>query len=297
MSHKPVFRKWTSPASIGSSPQNDFDPGPGDAFRLTSSIDVNISGIVSGDDGQRITLVNIGSNTITLENQGAGSAAANRIIADTGANQDLTVNESVELRYDDTTARWRILASSSDVGGAPPILGYITGNFYGYPEFNFRATNLVGSVTAAPILVTPGNTFDRLACVIQSAPAPSGTLRVRLGLYDDSSGAPGTLIAESGELNPSTAPAVSGGAGKFVEFTINETLAEGIYWAAFQMNESHGHGAPVHLDPRVGSGIQLSVTNIPDLGVADLNAFGAFPTPFVVDLKTDAAVAVWLRST
>ena len=60
-------------------------------------------------DGDTFKLTNVSANNVTLNDQDAGSVAANRIISPTGANYVLGPDESAEIVYDLTTARWRIL--------------------------------------------------------------------------------------------------------------------------------------------------------------------------------------------
>ena len=63
-------------------------------------------------DGDTFKLTNISANNVTLGHQDANSAAANRIISPTGANYVLGADESAEIIYDLTTARFRILYGS-----------------------------------------------------------------------------------------------------------------------------------------------------------------------------------------
>jgi len=73
-----------------------------------------ITGIDStaAQDGDSFELTNISANTINITNQDAASAAANRIITGTGATYVLAADETVIVRYDATTARWRLLAGT-----------------------------------------------------------------------------------------------------------------------------------------------------------------------------------------
>lgn len=88
---------------------NDFVlPGPSDYI-----IDVNPSsgnviytGIVAQRDGQQVTFTNVGASaTVTLANQNAGSAAANRIraIADIALGVQ---NASITIKYVTALGRW-----------------------------------------------------------------------------------------------------------------------------------------------------------------------------------------------
>ncbi|HYE59427.1 MAG TPA: hypothetical protein VD948_13020 [Rhodothermales bacterium] len=98
----------TSPAQI-TADQNNYDPGAGYFFRLSSDASRNITGIAGGANGRKILLVNVGSNDIVLTNEDGASTAANRVITGTGASVTLAANDTAELIYDSTTARWRLL--------------------------------------------------------------------------------------------------------------------------------------------------------------------------------------------
>jgi hypothetical protein len=63
----------------------------------------------AAQDGDCFKLCNVSANNVTLNHQDAGSTAANRIISPTGANYVLGADESCEIIYDATTARWRII--------------------------------------------------------------------------------------------------------------------------------------------------------------------------------------------
>ena len=70
----------------------------------------NLRGIDStaAQDGDTYELTNVGSNALTIVNQDANPAAADRIIL--GAHSGtLAVDETVAIRYDSTTARWRVV--------------------------------------------------------------------------------------------------------------------------------------------------------------------------------------------
>ncbi len=73
-----------------------------------------ITGIDStaAQDGDTFKLTNIGTVNLTIGHQDAGSAASNRIISPTVADYVLAGTQSVELIWDATTDRWRILYGS-----------------------------------------------------------------------------------------------------------------------------------------------------------------------------------------
>lgn len=71
-----------------------------------------LSGIDSTavQDGDTFDLTNVGANTITLLNQSVLSTAANRIILGSWSGT-LVADDTVTIRYDSTTARWRVIGS------------------------------------------------------------------------------------------------------------------------------------------------------------------------------------------
>lgn len=93
--------------------QNDYNPSRAETWRLSSDAARNVTGIVApglslGSSLKR-TIINVGAQNITLQNQNAGSAAGNRIITGTGADVVLAADDTAFLLYDPVTARWRIL--------------------------------------------------------------------------------------------------------------------------------------------------------------------------------------------
>jgi hypothetical protein len=80
-------------------------------LRLTASAAYDITGLAGGADGRLILIHNIGSNNITLKDESASSAAANRF----ALNGDMIISPdmSAVLQYDTTASRWRVLSQSS----------------------------------------------------------------------------------------------------------------------------------------------------------------------------------------
>lgn len=114
-----------SPTSIATD-QNDYAPtghATASVMRLTSSANVNITGITntgSYTNGRLLIVHNIGSYNITLVAESASSTAAYRFA--TPANVTLRPSESITFRYDNSSSRWRQIASSasgSDIDPAP----------------------------------------------------------------------------------------------------------------------------------------------------------------------------------
>jgi hypothetical protein len=106
-----------NPAQITAN-QNDYDPLFGSfrhvgTWRINSDAARNITGIAGGWPGRRLTLINVGGFAITLTNQDVASVAGNRIIGTGAANivltADTAITNKVNLIYDDTAARWRVI--------------------------------------------------------------------------------------------------------------------------------------------------------------------------------------------
>lgn len=88
--------------------QNDYDPGDYDVLRVSASMAVNITGISGGKKGRFLELINVGSFTITLQNESLSSGYSNRILTSTGAAVAIAANDHKRLYYDNTSNRWRV---------------------------------------------------------------------------------------------------------------------------------------------------------------------------------------------
>lgn len=100
-----------SPSSLSTS-QNDWAPGAADVVYVTTSADINITGVSSTSipDGHAMLIMNIGSNKITLKHQSTSSTAANRFKSSTGGDVVLYADGgSAMCMYHAAASRWRIL--------------------------------------------------------------------------------------------------------------------------------------------------------------------------------------------
>lgn len=110
-------------ASLGATQNNYAPTGIATAswIRLTSSVDVDITGLTTGASGRTIALVNIGSFNITLKDESGSSTATNRF----ALNGDIVLSPDtgVIIIYDNTTQRWRALMLPAT---APISAQYVT---------------------------------------------------------------------------------------------------------------------------------------------------------------------------
>lgn len=102
-----------TPSSLSAS-QNDYAPGVCDILRLSSSNDIDITGIVAPSvDGALRLIINVnssGGKAITLKHESTSSTAANRLRNSTGGDYVLPADGgSAVLTYSSAISRWRIL--------------------------------------------------------------------------------------------------------------------------------------------------------------------------------------------
>jgi hypothetical protein len=103
--------------------ENDYAPTgleSASVVRLSTDAVYGITGLAGGAEGRVLCLINAGAFAVTLNDENAGSTAANRF----GFGTDLTLaaSQGALLIYDGNAARWRLIggpsASSGGSGGA-----------------------------------------------------------------------------------------------------------------------------------------------------------------------------------
>lgn len=131
-----------SPAQITAN-QDDYAPtglAAATWLRLSSDASRNITGILAGSSGDLKAVTNVGSEDIVLKDEDASSDAANRIATQTGGDVTLSGGESAWMRYDATSARWRVvaIATASAAGLSGSANETISGDwaFTGSPDFS-----------------------------------------------------------------------------------------------------------------------------------------------------------------
>lgn len=120
---------------------NNWNPdglSTADVIRISTDATRNLTGIVAAEVSRRLVLENVGTENLVLVHD-ATSTAANRFLAPNSENLTLGPNASVELVYDLTSERWRILdpsagsATSISGGMVPYYIG--PGETFSVPEF------------------------------------------------------------------------------------------------------------------------------------------------------------------
>jgi hypothetical protein len=111
-----------APAALAGGATNDYNPA-GLATISTLNQDASapstLTGIAALPAGRELLLINTSAaNTITLTNEDASSAPANRFALPNGSSLAIQPGGAVLLRYAGTATRWRAVASSSSVSGS-----------------------------------------------------------------------------------------------------------------------------------------------------------------------------------
>lgn len=101
--------------------QSDVDLGTYSFIRYTGAGTATFTGLINNTDGKLLTILNTTSFDLTIRHESTSSAAANRIITNTGANIVLSQNATIDLRYDSTTQRWRTSNFTSRSGGIQKV--------------------------------------------------------------------------------------------------------------------------------------------------------------------------------
>jgi hypothetical protein len=112
-----------TPAALGAGNTNDWTGLLTDAVSAAMRHWARISGnvvtsVLTGidttvvEDGDTFELTNISANAIDITHQDVASIAANRFITPTGVTYVLAADETVIVRYDTTTSRWRLLGGT-----------------------------------------------------------------------------------------------------------------------------------------------------------------------------------------
>lgn len=155
--------------------QNDWAPAGlagASTIRVDANGDYTITGITGGADGRILIIQNVDSaNTLTLANEDAGSAAANRFQLEGGTARDLVLKESncAILQYDGTSSVWRLLATSAspyifatqaeqEAGGGSSNYQVVTPAFQQYHDSAAKAWMKTTVAAGTPTLIDSYNT-------------------------------------------------------------------------------------------------------------------------------------------
>lgn len=92
--------------------ENNYDPGTTAVLLLTAALPLStITGISGGTAGRILTIHNVGTYSINLSHEAAGSTDINRFDLPFDASVTMPDGESVSIQYDGGASRWRLLHS------------------------------------------------------------------------------------------------------------------------------------------------------------------------------------------
>jgi hypothetical protein len=247
-----AFSGSVTPAPLGTS-QNDYNPtglATATEIRQASLAAVNITGLQGGVAGRVLVLVNVGSFNITLKNQDAASAAANRFAA-TGAVL-VEPDGVVALRYDATSQRWRVVATSGQIRSGQAS-GYsqtqLFSRFMESPgehmqgwlsDYNNTATTGAGLIQYMRVWLVEGEIYDRARCFVSGGTGAGRN--VIMGIYDNAVGGVTTPLSDSGvpfNRLAQTAATLAVAGYNTISLTSPFTVpATGFYWIAHQSSSA-----------------------------------------------------------
>ncbi len=110
--------------------------------------------------------------------------------------------------------------------GVVTNIGFTSGDYYTSPYGSFTSVSFTTAnrTNYMAFYVPASTTFDRIA--VRTGNTFSGTGVVRLGIYNNASFKPSTVVLDAGTVSCTAASTT-------YEITINQTLNEGWYWLAF----------------------------------------------------------------
>ena len=168
-----------------------------------------------------------------------------------------------------------------------PFMLY-TGQFMLLPQFALAVTGGGSALTqntayAVPFSLATAQTLANIGTIVQTA-GGSGSV-CRFGIYNDSSGYPGSLVADFG-----TVATVTGSGTHAVISSLSQLLPAGIYWAV--ISPQVGTGPITLLYGTVGQALMVSSSFTYPVSHWTLTGVsGALPTPFTAGGTAQHAVA------
>ena len=98
--------------------QNNYNPAglaAASVMQINADAARNVSGLASGAEGRCVTVINVGSQPVTLLSESASSSASNRFSL--ASNLTIAAKQAAILRYDGTAARWQAIAGGAVSSG------------------------------------------------------------------------------------------------------------------------------------------------------------------------------------
>jgi hypothetical protein len=164
--------------------------------------------------------------TAPITNSGTSTSAT--IGVDAGSTSTagvLQLTDSTSSTSTTTAATPNAVKSAYDLAiQSLQMIRPISTAYYRALSGSTTGTNISANTTTyTPIFFSDSGTFDRIAC--RSGTGFVGTSSVRLAIYNDNNGRPGTVLLDAGTVAPAAA-------NTGYEITISQAFTAGIYWLA-----------------------------------------------------------------
>lgn len=106
-----------SPTTLTTNTDNwaPTDLATSSVIRASTNASLNLTGLTGGASNRNIRLLNVGANPLVLVHD-ATSTAANRFLCPNGQTFTLAANTGVDLMYDATSSRWRVVEAYVETG-------------------------------------------------------------------------------------------------------------------------------------------------------------------------------------
>lgn len=148
-----------SPAALAAGNTNDYAPaGIVTTSRIrqaTNAAGSTLTGLSAQGDGDVRIIQSLGAGPLTLANENAGSAAANRFTLPNGVDMTIPTGASAILNYSTTTSRWVLMAV---VHGQQPFGGLVISPATIAGAVNdYTPTGLAQAATVRQDLTAPAN--------------------------------------------------------------------------------------------------------------------------------------------
>ena len=161
-----------------------------------------------------------------LTDAGTPSAANLSVSAgSTSAAGVLQLTDSVASTSTTTAATPNAVKTSYDLAVIKnPIVKMISGAYYKTPHLSTATVTVNNNrVYYTPIYIPETTSLDRIA--IRTTATFLGSATVRLGIFNNTSGQPSTVVLDAGTVTATAASTV-------YEITISQSLSTGFYWLA-----------------------------------------------------------------
>ena len=230
--------------------------------------------------------------TAPITNSGTSTSANIGVSAgSTSTAGVLQLEDSTSSTSTTTAATPNAVKSAFDFTNSQ-VLPFLSGYYYrGTSTTAANSTVAANSTFYFPFFVPTTTTFDRIA--IRTGSAFSGTSSVRLGIYNNSSGKPSTVLLDAGTVAGTNNNAT-------ITITISQQLTPGIYWLAANSqtaattNQYIGAAGQTGWSPFIGSSFNTSFAVIQFY--TQTGVTGAFATAGTLVDGTGGGINVFLRA-